>query len=73
MEASKASINRGTVKRMGTYIYTMEYYAAIKARVAQLCLTLCDPTNYIVHGILQTRILEWIAFPFPRGPSQSRD
>ena len=27
----------------------------------------------IVHGILQTRILEWVAFPFSRGSSQSRD
>ena len=28
---------------------------------------------YIVHGILQARILEWAAFPFSRGSSQSRD
>ena len=27
----------------------------------------------IVHGILQARILEWVAFPFPRGSSQPRD
>ena len=26
-----------------------------------------------VHGILQARILEWVAFPFSRGPSQPRD
>ena len=30
----------------------------VKGKVAQLCLTLCDPMNYIIHGILQTRILE---------------
>ena len=41
--------------------------------VAQLCLTLCDLVDYTVHGILQARILEWIAFPFSRGPSQLRD
>ena len=29
--------------------------------------------DYIVHGILQARILEWVAFPFSRGSSQSRD
>ena len=29
--------------------------------------------DYIVHGILQARILEWVAFPFSRGPSQPRD
>ena len=31
---------------------------------------LCD---CIVHGILQARILQWVAFPFSRGPSQPRD
>ena len=29
--------------------------------------------NYTVHGILQARILEWVAFPFSRGSSQPRD
>ena len=42
-------------------------------RVAQSCLTLCDPMDYTVHGILQARILEWVAFPFSRGSSQPRD
>ena len=27
----------------------------------------------IVHGILQAGLLEWVAFPFPRGSSQPRD
>ena len=31
------------------------------------------PLDYTVHGILQTRILEWVAFPFSRGSSQPRD
>ena len=35
--------------------------------------TLCDPMDYTVHGILQARILEWVAFPFSRGSSQPRD
>ena len=34
-------------------------------KVAQLCPTLCDPVGYTVHGILQVRILEWVAFPSP--------
>ena len=34
-------------------------------KVAQSCLSLCDPMNYIVHGILQARILEWVAFSSP--------
>ena len=33
----------------------------------------CDPMDYIVHGLLQARILEWVAFPFSRGSSQPRD
>ena len=42
-------------------------------KVAQLYPTLCDPMAYTVHGILQARILEWVAFPFSRGSSQPRD
>ena len=42
----------------------------VKVKVTQSCPTLCDP---IVHGILQARILEWVAFPFSRGSSQPRD
>ena len=44
-----------------------------KMKVAQLCLTLCNPMAYTVHGILQARILEWVAFPFSRGSSQPRN
>ena len=44
-----------------------------KVKVVLLCLTLCDPIDYTVHGILQARILEWVAFPFSRGCSQLRD
>ena len=46
--------------------------------VDKLCPTLCDPMDCSppgcsVHGILQARILEWVAVPFSRGSSQSRD
>ena len=43
-----------------------------KVKVAQSCLILCNPMD-IVHGILQARILEWVALPFSRGSSQPRD
>ena len=33
-------------------------------KVTQLCPILCDLMVYIVHGILQARKLEWVAFPF---------
>ena len=45
----------------------------VKVKVAQSCLTLCDPMDYIIHGILQVRILEWVAVPFSRVSSQPRD
>ena len=45
----------------------------LKVKVAQLCPTICNPMDYTVHGILQARILEWVAFPFSRGSSQPRD
>ena len=45
----------------------------MKVKVVQLCPTLCDPIDYTVHGILQARILEWVAIPFSRGSSQPRD
>ena len=41
-------------------------------KVSQSRPTLCDPMAYTVHGILQARILEWIAFPFSRGSFQPR-
>ena len=45
----------------------------VKVKVAQLCPTLCDPKDYTVPGILQARILEWVAVPFSRGSSQPAD
>ena len=38
-----------------------------------VCPTLCDPMDYTVYGILQARILKWVAFPFSRRSSQPRD
>ena len=37
----------------------------MRGEVGQLCPTLCDSMDYTVYGILQARILEWVAFPFP--------
>ena len=44
-----------------------------RENVAQLFPTLCDSMDYTVHGVLQARILEWVAIPFSRGLSQPRD
>ena len=37
----------------------------MKVKVTQSCPTLCDPMDHTVHGILQARKLEWVAFPSP--------
>ena len=47
--------------------------SSLKVKVAQLFPTLCDFMDYTVQGLLQARILEWIAFPFSRRSSQPRD
>ena len=44
----------------------------VQVQVVQLSPTLCDPMGYTVHGILQARILEWVAFPYSRGSSRPR-
>ena len=48
------------------------------AKLLQSCPTLCDPVDCSpagpsVHGLLQARILEWVAMPSPRGSSPPRD
>ena len=50
----------------------------LHAKSLQSCQTLCDPMDFnppvsSVHGILQARILEWVAIPFSRRSSQLRD
>ena len=52
------------------------FYVCTKS--LQSCPTLCDPMDYSppdssVHGILQARILEWVAMPSSRGSSRLRD
>ena len=45
----------------------------VKVKVIQLCPTLCDLMDYTVRGILQARILEWVAFPFSSRSSRPRN
>ena len=60
---------------MTRWAFPQEYKVSLtlKVKVIQLCPTLCDPMDYTVHGILQARMLEWVAVPFSRGSSQPRD
>ena len=58
-----------------SYAYLPSVYAtaaAAAAKLLQLCLRLygtCSLADFFVHGILQARILEWVAVPFSRGSS----
>ena len=45
----------------------------MKVKGTHLCPSHCNPMDYTVHGILQARILDWVAFPFSRVSSQPRD
>ena len=63
-----------TVKRQPT----MREKSESESEVAQSCPTLCNPmdcslSGSSVHGILQARILEWVAISFFRGSSQPRE
>ena len=58
--------------------YTCVCVCVCVYEVAQSCPTLCDPVDCSppdssVHGILQARVLEWVAISFSRGSSQPRD
>ena len=59
---------------MEIYFYTpLIHSESEKVKVTYSCQALCNPMDYIVHGILQARIPEWVAVPFSRGSSQPRD
>ena len=55
--------------------YTLWAVGVVLAKSLQSCPTFCDPMDFVappgsaVHGILQARILEWVAIPFARGSS----
>ena len=53
-------------------------FAFVRAKSFQSCPTLWEPKDCIlpgssVHGILQARLLEWVAMPSSKGSSQPRD
>ena len=70
----------GFLRRMIQKIHSrrVEKSLHVCAKSLQLCLTLsdpvdCSPPGSSVHGILQARILEWVAMPAFRASSQPRD
>ena len=61
-----------------SFILYIIKYVHVHAKSLKSGPTLCDPvdcslTGSSVHGIPQPRILEWVAMPSSRGPSQPRD
>ena len=61
--------NLATLQKARKYLFLL-LNLQVKVEIAQLCLTLYNPMGYTVHGILQARILEWVAFPFSKGSSK---
>ena len=63
---------------LGVFSFYPKLLTQKESEVAQLCPTLCDPVDCSppgssVHGILQARILKWVAISFFRGSSRLRD
>ena len=60
------------------FVNSSNWMGESESEVAQSCPTLCDPMDCSppgssVHGILQARVLKWVAVSFSRGSSQPRD
>ena len=79
-QVTKRLIQAGRIKPAGSYftVITLSALLSMCVLVAQLCLTLhnptdCSPPGSSLHGILQARILEWVAMPSSRGSCQPRD
>ena len=69
----KTLVSPALAGRFFTTRATWEARDCMKVKDSQSCLTLGNPMDYIVHGVLQARILKWVAFPFSRGSSQPGD
>ena len=59
-------------RRLKNYLWTATNMC-IFLKVSQLCPALCNSIDYTVQGILQARILEWVAYPFSSGSSWPRN
>ena len=73
----QATLNSTNV-RSSWSTWTWMHFHFLLVLVAQSCPVLCDPMDYSppgssFHGILQARILEWLAILFSRASSWSRD
>ena len=80
---SEATERSTSFSRIIHFWTRLNCFPSLEMKVSQSCLILCDCMDCpdpmdcslpgsSVHGILQTRILEWVAIPFSKGPSQPR-
>ena len=77
-EISASMTHSLQVRKRSTLLAVVSRFPKVKVLVAQSCPTLCDPMDCSLpgssaHGVLQARILDWVAIPFSRGSSQPRD
>ena len=78
IEARSATLQADSLPPEPPGKVTLKWQILYGSEVAQSCPTLrdpldCSPPGSSVHGILQARILEWVAISFSRGSSQPRD
>ena len=71
-EVKKKNVEQSQIVTLNSKLHIEDSVSIhlVKVKVAQSCPTLFNP---VVHGILQARILEWVAFPFSKGSSQPWD
>ena len=59
------------------FLYSQIHLSCVCVLITQSCPTLCDPVDCSppgsIHGILQIRILEWVAISFSKGSSWPRN
>ena len=77
VDQREREVRRRPTRGSGTHIptqpqsyclgYSQVDLVVVKVKVTQLCPAVCNPMDYTFHGILQARILEWVAIPFSRG------
>ena len=70
------SFDTGSFRILGCELLNCSAHQATVKGQSESCPVVSDsatPMDYTVHGVLQARILEWVAFPVSRGSSQPRD
>ena len=71
---NKAQVYNLNIRITSQVFFFFFFNLPLLCLAAQLCPTLCGPTDYSspgfsVHGVFQARILEWVAITFSRGSS----